>query len=304
MLFFHITISKYTGHPKPFELMKNYFYFELLTCTIPTVTVLASRATYPLFIKSGSKGVALFLTSIFNSICTLFFSKLMIKTILAENKHLENIDLMPGSFILTGYFDGLFFGNLLPQDINTFGFWLNVLVYYGISISTVSGIKTKFLEYYYNKTNKKTSKVSVLTLIFNGSRFFSIFPLVLTVFFTHLNSPYFYGSQLYDYITFDWMKTTDKYDNETIPSIFSFEKLSIMIAFSFVLCVIGYFKRGHYVFVEITLPVYLRNIFYTFKICTMFTIGFEYSVQVANVVEKDVIDNMFGPFWRILGIGV
>ena len=32
----------------------------------------------------------------------------------------------------------------------------------------------------------------------------------------------------------------------------------------------------------------------------MFTIGFEYSIQVANVVDKDVIDQMLGPYWRLL----
>ena len=34
----------------------------------------------------------------------------------------------------------------------------------------------------------------------------------------------------------------------------------------------------------------------------MFTLGFEFSVQVANVVDKDVIDQMFGPYWRLVGI--
>ena len=135
--FSFITISRFIGHKKPFALMKNYFYFELFTCLIPTVTVLASKATYPIFIKAGSVGVALFLTSLFNSLCAYLFSKLMIITILAENEFVETIDLMPGCFILTGYFDGLFFGNLLPQGIETFGFWLNVTVYYGLNVANL-----------------------------------------------------------------------------------------------------------------------------------------------------------------------
>ena len=274
--FSFITISRFIGHKKPFALMKNYFYFELLTCSIPTVTVLASKATYPIFIKAGSVSVALFLTSIFNSICDYMFSKLMILTILGENEFVETIDLMPGSFILTGYFDGLFFGNLFPQDIGTFSFWINVIVYYGINLAIISGLKRKILEYYAPKNKKQLKRMNILILIQNGSRFYSIFPLILTVVFAHLNTPYFYGSQLYDYRTFDWLETTEKYNNETIPSIFSFQKLSVMIGFSLVLFILGYFFRKNYVFCEITLLFFLKIFFILLKYvqCSLWDLNF------------------------------
>lgn len=297
--FSFIAISKYTGHPKPFSMMKNYFYFELFTCSIPTITVLCSRLTYPIFLKTGSKNIALFLTSVFNSIYDLAASKLMIYYILAENIYLENVDLMPGAFILTGYLDGLFFGNLLPQDINSFGFWINAIFYYVVNFSVISGLRRKFEAFLERKHPRSPS---TLTLIFNGSRFFSIFPMVITVLFIQLNSPYLYGSLMYDYNKFDWLETTDKYDHQKIEDLFSFDKVAVMIAFSIALMVFGYFKRNHYGFVEITLPVYIRNIFFTFKIFTMFTIGFEYSVLVGNVVDRDVIDMMLGPYWRLLQI--
>ena len=303
--FSFITLSRFIGHPKPFTLMKNYFFFELFTCSIPTITVLSSKLTYPLFIKTGSKGVALFLTSIVNSIFSYFFQLLMQNTILAENPFLENIDLMPGSHILTGYFDGLFFGNLLPQDIDTFGFWFNVISYYGYNIATITGIRARFWQFIYRnrKKNLNNENKKILGLIQNGSRFFSIFPLVLTILFTQMNTPYFYGSQLYDYATFNWLVTAIEYDNQSMKSLFSYEKMIIFIVFSLVYMSFGYAFRKNYLFYEINGTVYLKNIFYTFKICTMFTIGFDYSVQVANVVHKDVIDQMFGPYWRLVGIG-
>ena len=302
--FSFITLSRFIGHPKPFTLMKNYFFFELLTCTIPTVTVLSSQFTYPLFMQMGSRNVALFLTSLFNSLCSNFFQEVMIRTILKENPFLENIDLMPGSFILTGYFDGLFFGNLLPQDINSFGFWFNIMTYYGYNIGTIIGWRSKFWKFVYrNRKNKNPNeKKELLELIQNGSFFFSIFPLILTVVFFQMNTPYFYGSQLYDYKSFNWLATTDDYQNQSMELIFSPEKMAILIIFSSVFMIIGFKFRKYFVFCDITGPVYLRNIFYTFKICTMFTIGFDYSVQVANVVHKDVTDQMFGPYWRVVGI--
>ena len=84
-------------------------------------------------------------------------------------------------------------------------------------------------EYYASKNKKNIKKANVLILIQNGSRFYSIFPLIITVAFAHLNTPYFYGSQLYDYKSFNWLATTDDYQNQSMELIFSPEKMPFVV---------------------------------------------------------------------------
>ena len=297
-------ISRFIGHPKPFLLMKNYFYFEFFICSIPTIAILFSLITYPNFIKSGSKNMALFLTSIFNAIFDYIFSEIIMRTVLAHNKFLETIDLMPGVSFLTGYFDGLFFGNLLPQDVDSFGFWFNLLVYYGLNIAEISGIKGKILKYYNlkRKKKKKFHGITAIDMVRNGAQFYTVLPLILTVTFAYLNTPYLYGSQLYDYIKFDWKETTGQYNYEPLVHIFSIQKLSIIIGFSLLFLIAGVFWSQHYAFCEITFTIYLKNIFYTFKICAMFTFGFEYSIIVANVVENNILEEILSGYRRVFGL--
>ena len=54
-----------------------------------------------------------------------------------------------------------------------------------------------------------------------------------------------------------------------------------------------------YVFYEIALADYLQTIFYTIKICAMFTIGFEFSTQVANFIDNEIIDQIFGTLFEV-----
>ena len=302
--FAFMIISLFMGHEKPFLLMKNFFYFEFFTCTIPTTTILASKFTYPLFITISSKQMSLFFTFGFNFLNDVVFSEFMRKTILRENKYLDNFDLIPGTFILSGYFAGLFFGNLLPQDLDSWFFWLNLLIYYIPDFLLISGFELNIFELYRKFRNKKQvdKKVRVLKLMENGTTFFTIFPLLLTFLFIKFKCPYFYGSQLYDYKNFDWLETTDGYQNKPLIEIVSYDKICIILGISILLMGFGFFKRKHYAFFEINRTRFFKSIFYTFKIFTMFTLGFEYSVQVANVVNKDVVDQMFGPFWRLVGL--
>lgn len=284
------------GIKKPYALMKNYLYFEILIWLIPTFTFLSSTFTYPLFAKHLSNEASLFLYSIFNYVCDIIFSEIMITLILQDNNYIEVIDLMPGTFILTGYFDGVFFGNLFPQEISSVFFWVNLFFYFGATLFEISGLKKKIFKIYYAIRNKKIKHERTISLIENGSRFFSLIPLFLTFIFIEINAPFIYGSCLYDYQKFEWMKSTEDYNYQNISTIVSFKKFLIVFCFWIFILLVGFFHRKNYIFCQINFSIYLKSIVYTFKVCTMFTVGFEYSFKMANVVNNNLVDEILDPF--------
>ena len=301
---FIIILSIFIGHPSPLKMMRNYLFFEVLISSIPPITAVVNYYVYYATISYFSNETALIFLFIVNEITDFLFSALMRKTILAANKFLENIDLMPGVFILTGYLDGVFYGNLFPQDINSFGFFINLLLNFLPIYLKISGVSEKLYHRYCKWRKQKIKKEKTIELIENGSQFYSIIPVFMIICFIHLGTPYLYGSTLFNYNSYTWLDTTNQYPNLTFEEIFSFQKLLIVFGFWLILVIIGVLNKKHYVFCEINMSIFVQSIFFTFKTLTMFTIGFEFSVQIAQVVDKDLFQEIIKPIFDLWGINI
>lgn len=294
-----VIICKFIGHKSPYKLMKNYLYFEFLMWFIPAILLMSNTIIYNLFDQHFSSEMSLFLTNSINVILEFLLNEIMISKILQKNQFIETVDLIPGTFILTGYLDGVFLGGLLPQEISSIYFWVNLFLYFGGNFMSLTGLKKiilKPLKTYFKKEKENFSDEQTLFLIENGSKFFSIFPMFITFILISMKKPYFYGSILYDYEKYDWKNSTEDYNSINIDTMISLKKFLIFFLFWLLFVFTGVFFQKNFVFFKIDAEYFLKNIFYTIKNCTMFTLALEYSFKTANVIQNDLFEEIFGPY--------